>query len=48
MSVPEEITKLFYEGTRTEAVQFVANDSVRIKSGPQTGRAGAVTSVESL
>ena len=48
MQIPTEVTDRFYAGARTEAVQFVINDSVRVKSGPHAGRTGAVVSIVAL
>ena len=48
MPIPDNVSELFYAGTRTDAVRFVINDSVRIKSGSSSGRIGAVVSIVSL
>jgi hypothetical protein len=48
VNVPNHINDRFYAGSRTEAVRFVINDAVRVKSGPHAGRTGAVISIVSL
>ena len=45
MSVSNEVSDQFYAGSRTDQVQFVINDSVRITAGPHANRTGAVISV---
>ena len=48
MSIPNEVLDQFFAGTRTEAVRFVINDSVRVVSGLNKKRTGAVASIFSL
>lgn len=48
MSIPNEVLDQFFAGTRTEAVRFVLNDPVRVVSGSNKQRTGAVVSVFSL
>lgn len=48
MGIPNEVSDQFIAGTRTEAVRFVRNDSVRVLSGSNKKRTGAVISVFSL
>ncbi len=48
MSIPNEALEQFLSGTRTEAVRFVINDPVRVVSGLNKKRMGAVVSIFSL
>ena len=48
MSIPNEVSEQFIAGTRTEAVRFVVNDPVRVVSGSNKKRSGAVVSIFSL
>ena len=48
VSVPNEVLEHFLAGTRTKAVSFVINDTVRVVSGPNKKRSGAVVSIFSL
>ena len=48
MSIPNEVLDQFSAGTRTEAVRFVINDSVRVISGSNKKRMGAVVSIFSV
>lgn len=46
--IPNEVLSLFQAGTRTEQVGFVRNDAVRVTSGANKNRTGAVLSIFSL
>ena len=48
MSISNEVLDQFSAGTRTETVRFVINDSVRVISGSNKKRTGAVVSIFSL
>jgi hypothetical protein len=48
VGIPNEVLDQFLAGTRTEAVRFVINDSVRVISGSNKKRTGAVVSVFTL
>ena len=48
MSIPNEVLDQFFTGTRTELVRFVVNDPVRVVSGLNKKRTGAVVSIFSL
>jgi hypothetical protein len=48
VSIPNEVLEKFLAGTRTEATRFVINDSVRVISGSNKKRTGAVISIFSL
>ena len=48
MSIPDEVSDQFFAGTRTDLVRFVLNDAVRVTSGANKSRTGAVVSIFSL
>lgn len=48
MSIPSTVLDQFFAGTRTETVRFVIDDPVRVISGSNKKRTGAVVSVFSL
>jgi hypothetical protein len=48
VQIPNEIIDQFYAGSRTDAVRFVINDTVRVRAGLHAGRTGAVVSIVSL
>lgn len=48
VAIPSDVTNRFEAETRTEAVSFVVNDSVRVTGGKNKGRVGAVVSLFSL
>jgi hypothetical protein len=48
VSIPNEVSKQFFAGKRTERVRFVVNDSVRVVSGLNKKRMGSVVSIFSL
>jgi len=48
LAIPNDVLDQFFAGTRTDAVRFVVNDSVRVISGLNKKRTGAVVSIFSL
>jgi hypothetical protein len=42
------IEKDFFAGKRTNRVPFAINDSVEVTKGPNSGRVGAVISIQTL
>ena len=48
MAIPNEVLDQFFAGKRTEAVRFAVNDSVRVISGLNKKRTGAVVSIFSI
>jgi hypothetical protein len=48
LAIPNEVLDQFFAGSRTKAVRFVVNDSVRVISGLNKKRTGAVVSIFSL
>jgi len=48
VSIPDEVSEQFFAGTRTDLVRFVLHDAVRVTSGANKNRTGAVVSIFSL